>query len=287
MNSGSTTTSGPAVVGKSLQQAEIPASNAETIVLDTIPPHPREKERLAWIENFERTWYPVVELRPSHRFRLKEYTMKKQKQEGQTVRCELCGKLCDYFGTQIHHPDHNDRNNHLSNIRVYCDVCNEAEKKVWLSQLMKARHHAPVDTTTLCSPKEKQTEAITEEQKERILRKAPWTSQKKVEYRHKILVHLIGSVTETDADEAQSFYSHVADAEAITGCSHDKAIEYLDAFSTSYYAPFQKVHLKNGDVKIVRRLSWNPKFATEEYKKAMDEVQEEQATSNTSRGEGP
>jgi hypothetical protein len=279
---GSTITASQPVTGKNLQQEELQASDKEATVPNAIPPHSREKERLFELENFEKGWFPVRELRPPHKLRLKKYTAKKQKQEGQTCICEQCGKLCGFSGVQIHHRDHDTRNNQLPNLAVFCDVCNEDEKKRWLSQLMKSRHHTQADTTTLRSPKEKEIEAISEEQKERILRKAPWTSQKKVEYRHKILVHLIENIK-----GPITFYGLVADSEAISGCSHDKAIEYLDAFSNSVYSPYAKFQDDDNDWMLKPRTGWDVKYATEEYKNALKEVQDRKETESANDRVGP
>jgi len=230
------------------------------MTLDSTAPYSREEERIDWLQEFERAWYPVLELKPWHKEKVKRYYAIQQKQEGRTIICQKCGKLCGFEGTQIHHPDHNDRNNVLSNLRVYCDACNEEEKKEWLRTLAKRRH---VDRATLPTPKEKENTSIAESDQARLIKQAPLTTQLKIHYKQETLDYLIRYVK-----SSRLFDDAVADIEAITGCSHAKAIEYLDALSRSSFAPFRQWMPEAGQQWIA------PREGSEAYKKALADYEE-------------
>lgn len=180
-------------------------------------------------------WRAVLELRPAHKLRLKQYIAKKQGTEGQTVRCEQCGNLVKFADARIHHIDHNTRNNQLANLRVYCESCNNEEKAKWLSEVNKAYY---ARTTSLCNTKEREntTTTIGETEQTRLLKQAPLTTQLKIRYKQQTLDYLLQYVTKPMLIE-----NVIADVEALTECSHQKAIEYVDSYCNSvHFSPFKK-----------------------------------------------
>jgi hypothetical protein len=161
----------------------------------------------------------------------------------------------------------------LSNIQALCEPCNNKERAAYIATCYAKR-------AAVCNSK-KQTESeskqLTETEKKRLIKKAPWTTQLKIEYRHITLVYLLEHVK-----DGKHFNIAVADVEALASCSHDKAIEYLDAFSNSAFAPYAKRTLDKEqneiDPIIEPRRHWDAaKYATEEYKKALQVVNDKQA----------
>jgi hypothetical protein len=251
-----------------MSQPESKNELTESIAGARIVPHPREKDRLDFLTNFENDWKPPSLLRPVQKRKIKEYYSQKQGRDGTRALCCFCNKEFGIEDLVIHHRDHNRTNNQLSNTPPACGPCNNEERKEWLraSHARRASVITPLNKQT-----ENESEQLTEIQQERILKKAPWTSQRKVLYRQKILIHLI-----TRVKTPTPFYQVVADCEAVSECSHDKAIEYLDAFSNSYYAPYAKFQDGDGDWMLKPRPGWDMKIATEEFKKAWKAVQDEQ-----------
>lgn len=197
-----------------------------------IPP-PLERERAARITNFEQGWRAVLELRPKHKLALKEHTALKQHHDGQVCACEQCGKVLGFKELQIHHIDHNERNNQLSNLRVFCIECNNNEHAEYLKQKHTAAH---VVSEPLLNPKEKENNRIADADQERLIKQAPWTTQLRIRYKRQALDYLLEYVT-----KATLLDNVVADIVALTECSKAKALEYLDDYSNSpRFSPFRK-----------------------------------------------
>jgi Tfp pilus assembly protein PilP len=212
-----------------------------------------------------------LDLKPAHKRKIKEYTAKKQNREGETCCCEECGTLFGFSELKIHHIDHNRRNNQLSNVRVFCENCNNEDLRKWMSAVNRARY---ADRAPLPTPKDKEkstnAETISQADKSRLIKQAPLTTQMKIRYKQQTLEYLIEFVkSEKEFDQV------VADIEAITGCSHQKAIEYADSFSRSPFSAWRQWVSPATGQRIAPREGWPAaKYATEEYKAALKAVQD-------------
>lgn len=224
-----------------------------------------EKERDVWLAEFERTWKAPRLLRPKHKAAIKQYYSIKQGRDGTRTICYFCGMEFANGQLQIHHIDHNRTNNQLSNVPPACESCNNDERKEWLAASYAKR--APV-ITLLKKENETDPESIQKALSERLLKEAPTTFQKSKQYKHRTLVYLLQNVK-----FPKLFDVAIADVVAITGCSYSKAIEYLNGFSQSFYAPFDQ-WFDEGTQYIGPRKGWDEgKYATEEYRAAKRELE--------------
>lgn len=205
---------------------------ANSIAPDGIAPHPREIEAAQQVAKFEETWKAVSLLKPPQKERLKGYWSLKQGRDGTRVMCYFCHVEFGLKQIQIHHHDHDRTNNQLSNLAPACEPCNNDERARWLSE--RNRNTYPAAGSVTIDQKEREQNCEIDEA--RLLKQAPYTTQKKVEYRQKALDYLLEYVIRpTDFDNV------VGDIEALTGCSHNKAIEYADSFTCSpRFSPFRK-----------------------------------------------
>jgi len=230
-----------------------------------LAPHPQEKERKDFLTDFESKWKAPKLLRTHSKRILKEYYSKKQGRDGTRALCYLCNIEFGIDSLQIHHLDHDRTNNQLSNISPACGPCNNDERSNWLAA--SYAEHASVIT-----PREKENAQIAEMDQERLKKQAPLTTQLKIMYKRETLEYLIQYVTdEKDFDQV------VADVEARSNCSHQKAIEYVDSYSRSSFSPWRQwTNLTLGQ-RIARRPGWDAaKYATPEYKAALANVQRRQ-----------
>lgn len=196
-----------------------------------IAPHPIEKE----IISFEQTWTAPFNLKTSHKTALKRYFSLKSGRDGIRGLCFACNVEYGISQLQIHHIDHDRRNNQLSNIQPACQPCNDDERRVWLSQRAATSGEAHHYGIQLKRENDKEKEKANELLQEQLLKQAPTTFQKSVSYKKQTLAYLVQHVT-----DAKGFDQAVADVEAITGCSHAKAVEYLNAYSMSSFAGWRQ-----------------------------------------------
>ena len=217
-------------------QARLELSERTEVMLDStriapvnIAPHPIEKE----LNSFLESWQAPKYLRPQHKKAIKWYYSVKQGRDGTRALCFMCNTDYGFKQLQIHHIDHNRQNNQLSNVTLACEGCNNEERKVWLSE----RSAAPNAAYNIGSQlnKEKDNEQAEKLLQEQLLKQAPTTFQKSVRYKQETLVYLVRHVK-----EQKPFDQAVADVEALTGCSHAKAIEYLNAFSMASFAVWRQ-----------------------------------------------
>lgn len=199
-----------------------------------IPLCTEEKERIIL---FEKTWQAPFNLRPHQKLDIKRYFSLKQGRDGTRALCFQCNQEFGFRQLQIHHIDHNRRNNQLSNIELACEGCNNEERKVWLSERM--RHHGAAHHIGTQLNKEKNSDMQQDKANEilqaELLKQAPTTFQKSVSYKREALKYLVQHVK-----DQKPFDQAVADVEALTGCSHSKAIEYLNGFSMSSFAGWRQ-----------------------------------------------
>lgn len=240
-----------------------------------LPIHPlsREEERRIWLENFEKNWKSVRELRPNHKLAIKQYYSLNQGHDGGVALCYYCKAQFGIKALQIHHLDHDRRNNQLSNIVPACEPCNEDEKSRWMSEYNR---RAYVERVSLPLPKEKENEiGATKKQEidqQRLVKQAPLTTQLKLKYRHEVLKLLIKEVMgHNHRNNRKNFDELIADTVFLVGCSQAKAIEYVDSFTISVFAPFRQWTDQSGTWIGVRE-GWNETYATDEYKKALSEL---------------
>lgn len=178
---------------------------------------------------------------------------------GDVALCELCndkqplaiGRLT------IQHPDGDRDNNDINILQTAHHECNSSEDK---RRRGKPDHCYPLK-------KEKEIEKITtnasENLQEQLLRQAPSTFQHSKRYKQETLAYLIQHVT-----DRKGFDEAVADIEAKTGCSHQKAIEYLNHYSLSKFSPFAIATIYSEQF-IVPRDKWEAgKYQKEEYEEA-------------------
>lgn len=196
-----------------------------------IAPHPIEKE----IISFEQTWTAPFNLKTSHKTSLKRYFSLKSGRDGTRALCFSCNVEFGISQLQIHHIDHDRRNNQLSNIAPACQPCNDDERRVWLSQCAANPGAAHQYGSQLKRENEKMQEQAEKLLQAELLKQAPTTFQKAVSYKTQTLAYLVQHVK-----DVKSFDQAVADVEAITGCSHNKAIEYLNGFSMSSFAGWRQ-----------------------------------------------
>lgn len=198
-----------------------------------IVPHPKEKE----IISFEETWTAPMNLRPKHKKELKRYFSLKSGRDGSRSLCYSCNMEFGNEQIEIHHIDHDRRNNQLSNVLPACRPCNDDERRIWLSEINRSSHAAHHIGTQLKKEKttNKEVEQANKLLQQELLKQAPTTFQKSVSYKQQTLAYLVRYVK-----EAKQFDQAVADIEALTGCSHAKAIEYLNAFSISVFAGWRQ-----------------------------------------------
>lgn len=231
-------------------------------------PRPREKDSHEKMAEFELGWKPPSLLRPEQKKKLKQYYSLKQGRDGTRALCCFCNKEFGIQDLEIHHKDHKRINNQLSNLELACGPCNRDERAQWM-----AAYYAQQRSVITAKEKENTTESETLAQadRSRLIKQAPLTTQMKIRYKQQALEYLIEYVKyEKDFDLA------VADVEALTGCSHQKAIEYLDSFSRSSFSPWRQWQSQAGQ-RIAPRDGWNAaKYATEEYKQAMKAVRDRQ-----------
>lgn len=213
----------------------MPPQTAEVLSTRTSPgyiaPTSVEKE----IISFEQTWTAPFNLKTSHKTAIKRYFSLKSGRDGTRALCFACNVEFGISQLQIHHIDHDRRNNQLSNIQPACQPCNDDERRVWLSQ----RAANPGEAHQYGIQLKRENERLSEEAEKilqaELLKQAPTTFQKSVSYKQQTLVYLVQYVK-----EPKSFDQAVADVEAITGCSHAKAVEYLNAFSMSSFAGWRQ-----------------------------------------------
>ena len=196
----------------------------------SIRPVSREKERSDFLETFESAYKAPRLLRPMHKQAIKQYLSVKQNRDGTRALCCFCNVEFGINQLQIHHKDHDRTHNQLSNIDASCEPCNNDERKTWLAASYASRASV---ITPLKKENDKEMETIEKQEERRLLKQAPSTMQQTVKYKQQALDYLIEYVK-----EAKDFETAVSDVEAITGCSHAKAIEYIDAFSRSVFSPF-------------------------------------------------
>lgn len=221
-----------------------------------IPPPSREKQ----ISLFEQEWRQVNELKPWHKEAIKQYFSFKQGRDGTRGLCCFCNVDFGFRQLQIHHIDHNRKNNQLSNVQVACEGCNNEERKVWLAE--RARAHNATHRIGAQLKRENNSDMQEAEKllQEQLLKQAPTTFQKSVSYKKQVLAYLTEYVK-----EKKSFDTATADVEALTGCSHAKAIEYLNAFSLSVFAPWHQYSNESGQ--------WiMPRQGSEAYKKVQEKA---------------
>lgn len=238
----------------------------------------------AQIQAIENKWIAVQELKKGHKLTIKQYASLVQGHEIGRALCYFCHKQFGYGDLEIHHKDHNKRNNQLSNVTPACGPCNNEERAQWLAVENK-KVRTPTDTL-LTQQKQTDEGVVVQKQHDEseTLKRAPWPCQKKVGYRHKALVHLIRLIKAGVLDNGREFDTLVYDIETLSGCSHDKAIEYLNGWSISSYAPLAKYRantegedpneIGSGEFMIKAKKDWNQEaYATDEYKKALAEVE--------------
>ena len=205
-----------------------------TAHLHTTPLCTEEKERIIL---FEKCWQAPFNLRPHQKEAVKRYWSIKQGRDGTRALCFFCNIEFGISQLQIHHIDHDRRNNQLPNIPPACESCNNDERRVWLAERM--RHHGAAHHIGTQLNKEKDSDMQRDQADKllqaELLKQAPTTFQKSVDYKRQALKYLVQHVK-----EPRSFDQAVADIEAITGCSHNKAIEYLNGFSMSSFAGWRQ-----------------------------------------------
>ena len=76
-------------------------------------------------------WTAPNRLRKEHRRKFKELRSLEQGYDGKVARCEICGKLAEVSQMQIHHVDHVEGNNQLSNLQIVEGTCNNIENAQW------------------------------------------------------------------------------------------------------------------------------------------------------------
>lgn len=199
-------------------------------------------------------------LRPRDKTKIKRIISYWQGYDGKIARCELCNDTVpvDIKDLTVHHPDENPSNNDIYLLMVAHHACNSSEHQ-------RTRASANLDILTDLK-KENMTdgEIVAKATSERLLKEAPTTFQKSKQYKQQALVYLLQYVR-----DSKVFDVVVADIEAITGCSHNKAIEYLNGYSLSGFAPFRQWISQNGQY-IAPREGWDAaKYGTEEYKAAL------------------
>jgi 5-methylcytosine-specific restriction endonuclease McrA len=210
-------------------------------------------------ELFERSWLAPKNLRPEHKRQLKYYWSKKQGRDGTEVMCSTCKVVFGFEQIQVHHIDHNRKNNQLSNIQPACEGCNNDERAQWMSETRKGTR-TPHHIGSAMLKKENDTMEATKILQEQLLRQAPPTFQKKFEYMTKTIAYLTEYVK-----EPKPFDTAVADVEALTGCQHAKAIEYLNGLSVSVFAPWRQWTDQSGQ--------WiAPRTGSEAYKKIQEQT---------------
>lgn len=175
-----------------------------------------------------------MNLRPNHKQALKRYFSLKSGRDGSRTLCYSCNMEFGNAQIEIHHVDHNRRNNQLSNVLPACRPCNDDERRTWLSELNRSSHAAH-HIGTQAKEKEIMKDIANELLQQELLKQAPTTFQKSVSYKQQTLAYLVQYVK-----EQRSFDQAVADVEALTGCSHAKAIEYLNGFSMSSFAGWRQ-----------------------------------------------
>lgn len=189
--------------------------------------HPKE----AQIEEFVKSWKAPQRLRTSHKRDLKEYFSLKQGYDGNTANCELCGKLFEIRQLQIHHLDHVINHNELSNLMPACQACNDEERGRWMASTRGSL------SNQLKKENQIQKTGLTADQIQQLqlLKQAPTTFQKSVEYKQQTLAYMVEYVKEATEIEELAW-----DIVAIAGCSYTKAVEYINSYSRSNRSPFRQ-----------------------------------------------
>lgn len=225
-----------------------------------IQPVPREEERMSWLAEFEIKWKSVRLLRPNHKLAIKQYYSLKQGHDGTVALCYFCKKQFSIHDMQIHHCDHDRTNNQLSNVPPACGACNNEDKARYMAAEYSHLYANRASVIALKRENTTESESIEKSEQARLLKQAPLTTQLKMRYKQEALAYLIEYVK-----DQKLFDVAVADVESITGCSHVKAIEYLDAYSVSGFAPFRQWLNENGQ--------WiAPRQDSEAYKRAVEQV---------------
>lgn len=210
-----------------------------------IDPTLREKERMIWAENFVANWKAPRLLSKPQKDNIKKYLSIMQGRDGTRVLCCFCNKEFGTPDAEVHHKDHDRTHNKLEDLEASCRPCNQADKAVWMKQMASCIKKGG---SVISQKKENEAEDATAAKRleEQAMAAIP-TTRMKLRYTSTVLAYLTVYVT-----EPREFDSCVADVEAITNCSHQKAIEYLNARSLSPFAGWRQ-YTVNGTTSIAPR----------------------------------
>lgn len=213
----------------------------------SIAPTPQTREKEIYL--IEQTWRPVFDLKPKHKETIKRYWSLKQGRDGTRALCCMCNVEFVIGQLQIHHPDHNRRNNQLSNTLPCCEQCNNEERADWLR---KQYSTTPTDTASLPkSEKENTTDSATDRKlaEDKILAQTP-TLKYSRKYKALAQQFLLSACKDGPRQRdklVQDFVSYTAlfDPDNI-GCSDLKAGEYIDDLSLGVFAGWKQFPTVSG-----------------------------------------
>lgn len=254
---------------------------ATAIPATAIQPVPREAKlyamRQRWlkryrdVKGFEDAYRPPQNLlSKQQKDDIKIYHSFKQGRDGTRVLCSFCGIEFSILDAEIHHRNHSRFDNQLPNVEPACRPDNEEDRAKFMSETRRSdRANGSVSSLKKENTSESDTITLTVQEtvQQELLKQAPTTFQKSVEYKAKTLAYLQEHVKEpTELDTA------VFDIVALVGCSEAKAREYLNAYSLSKFAPFKLDRDAYGTLKIAPRAWQGTDPVTAEYLAAQEQL---------------